>query len=99
LVTSSFPSIFGPNGDKPVDLETVTAKFEQLTRDINSELMVELTPQQVALGFLKIANENMGRPIRNATEARGFATENHNLVTYGGAGPRRYFFLYVEPVN
>jgi 5-oxoprolinase (ATP-hydrolysing) len=28
----------------------------------------------------------MCRPIRNATEARGFATLDHNLVSFGGAG-------------
>lgn len=88
LVTSSFPSIFGLKGNEPLDVEIVSEKFEQLTKEINLELKTSLTPQQVAIGFLKVANEEMGRPIRNATEARGFATENHNLVTYGGAGPQ-----------
>jgi len=95
LVTSSFPSIFGPKGDEPLDIEIVRTKFEELTKDIKSELKLELSLQEVALGFLKIANENMGRPIRNATEARGFATESHNLVTYGGAGPRKLFAIFL----
>jgi 5-oxoprolinase (ATP-hydrolysing) len=38
------------------------------------------------LGFIRMANESMARPIRNVTEARGFATNAHNLVTFGGAG-------------
>ena len=88
-MTNSFPSIFGPNGNEPLDVETVADKFDKLTKVINNKLKVKLTPEQVALGFLNVANENMGRPIRNATEARGYATEDNNLVTYGGAGPRK----------
>jgi 5-oxoprolinase (ATP-hydrolysing) len=54
--------------------------------EINKDLDVKLTPEEVALGFIKMANETMARPIRNITEARGFATNSHNLVTFGGAG-------------
>jgi 5-oxoprolinase (ATP-hydrolysing) len=43
-------------------------------------------PKKTWLGFIKMANETMARPIRNTTEARGFATNAHNLVTFGGAG-------------
>lgn len=43
--------------------------------------------QSLTLGIaVNVANETMSRPIRNATEARGFAPEKHNLVSFGGAG-------------
>jgi 5-oxoprolinase (ATP-hydrolysing) len=41
---------------------------------------------EVAYGFIKIANETMTRPIRSLTEARGHDTSKHRLATFGGAG-------------
>ncbi|WYZ43436.1 hypothetical protein EsH8_VI_001135 [Colletotrichum jinshuiense] len=86
LVLSSFPSIFGDGADAPLDAAVVAAKFARLTADFNAQTAQSLTPHDVALGFLDVANETMSRPIRNATEARGFAPENHHLVSFGGAG-------------
>ncbi|KAF3768783.1 hypothetical protein M406DRAFT_250695 [Cryphonectria parasitica EP155] len=86
LVPSSFPWIFGPNADQPLDTAVIVQKFNDITADFNSQTGQSLSPEDVALGFLNIANEAMSRPIRNATEARGFAPENHNLVCFGGAG-------------
>ncbi|ETS82095.1 hypothetical protein PFICI_07097 [Pestalotiopsis fici W106-1] len=86
LVVSSFPSIFGENADQPLDQDVVTAKFQEITADFNSQTSQNLTAEEVALGFLDVANEAMSRPIRNTTEARGFAPEKHNLVSFGGAG-------------
>ncbi|KAH8892112.1 hypothetical protein GQ53DRAFT_841002 [Thozetella sp. PMI_491] len=86
LVLSSFPSIFGENANEPLDVQVVKEKFASLTAEFNSQTSQNLTPEEVALGFLNVANETMSRPIRNTTEARGFAPESHNLVTFGGAG-------------
>lgn len=86
LVLSSFPSIFGPNADQPLDTIIISQKFKDITVDFNAQTGQNLSPEDVALGFLNIANETMSRPIRNATEARGFAPEKHNLVSFGGAG-------------
>ncbi|KAL3474796.1 Hydantoinase B/oxoprolinase-domain-containing protein [Aspergillus californicus] len=86
LLLSSFPSIFGPNADQPLDYEVTVRKFHEITEEINSQTGQKLSAEQVALGFLNIANETMSRPIRNATEARGFHPERHNLVSFGGAG-------------
>lgn len=86
LVLSSFPSIFGKKADEPLDYDIVSAKFTDLTEDFNQQTSKQLTPEEVALGFLNVANETMSRPIRNITEARGFSPETHNLVSFGGAG-------------
>lgn len=86
LVLSSFPSIFGHNADEPLDSEIASAKFKNITQDFNRQTSQQLTPEEVALGFLNVANETMSRPIRNITEARGFSPEAHNLVSFGGAG-------------
>lgn len=86
LVLSSFPSIFGKNADEPLDTEIVAAKFRTITEEFNRQTSQQLTPEEVASGFINVANETMSRPIRNITEARGFSPEAHNLVSFGGAG-------------
>lgn len=86
LVLSAFPAIFGENADQPLDYETTASRFAGLTKEINLQNNQSLSPEEVALGFINIANEAMSRPIRNSTEARGFAPDKHNLVSFGGAG-------------
>ncbi|KAI2733298.1 hypothetical protein CBS147332_313 [Penicillium roqueforti] len=86
LVLSSFPAIFGPNANQHLDLDVTKQKFDELTREINEQTGQKLTPEEVAFGFLDVANETMTRPMRNATEVRGFAPSSHTLVSFGGAG-------------
>ncbi|SCU81156.1 LADA_0B11496g1_1 [Lachancea dasiensis] len=86
LVPELFPKIFGPNENESLDLEATNQKFEGLTKTINADLETNLTVDEVAHGFLKVANESMARPIRALTEARGHVTSDHQLVTFGGAG-------------
>ncbi|GAB1212165.1 hypothetical protein ATERTT37_001295 [Aspergillus terreus] len=90
LLPEYFPHIFGPNEDQPLDLEATTKLFTELTQKINTERkqagQSEYTPEEIALGFLKVADESMARPIRNLTEARGFETASHHLACFGGAG-------------
>ncbi len=44
------------------------------------------TPLELAEGFVKVANANMVRPIRNISVARGYDPREYVLVTFGGAG-------------
>ncbi|SPO02914.1 probable 5-oxo-L-prolinase [Cephalotrichum gorgonifer] len=85
-----FPKIFGPNEDQPLGTEIVLQKFEELTARINEDNraqgLAELTPEEVALGFLRVADEVMARPIRALTESRGFSASSHILACFGGAG-------------
>ena len=67
LDLSSFPAIFGKNADEPLDVEVVKQKFKEITEEFNAQTSQALTPEEVAAGFLNIANETMSRPIRNAT--------------------------------
>lgn len=86
LLPDFFPKIFGPNEDESLDLETTEEKFIQLTKTINLDLSTNLTPYEVANGFINVANEAMARPIRAITEAKGHIVSDHYLVTFGGAG-------------
>ncbi|WWD04682.1 hypothetical protein V865_002753 [Kwoniella europaea PYCC6329] len=86
LHIDSFPKIFGPTENMPLDYEIVKEKFQALTDQINKENSSNLTPAEVASGFINVANSSMARPIRALTEQRGFRTSAHNLSCFGGAG-------------
>ncbi|TVY30730.1 Uncharacterized protein LHYA1_G000358 [Lachnellula hyalina] len=71
-----------------LDLLTVISKFSELTKIINAEKDgdSQMTPEEIANGFITVANASMSRPIRNISEGRGFDTSAHNLACFGGAG-------------
>ncbi|OAP65469.1 hypothetical protein AYL99_01441 [Fonsecaea erecta] len=86
LLPDFFPKIFGKNEDEGLDPEASKKLFEELTNEINSKTNKNMSADEVAYGFIKIANETMTRPIRSLTEARGHDTSQHRLATFGGAG-------------
>jgi len=91
-----FPKIFGPTEDQPLDIDAVRIAFEAEADTINFELGLDgkddskpkLTPEEVALGYVRVANEAMCRPIREITESKGVETAAHALAAFGGAGPQ-----------
>ena len=85
LVVTKFPSIFEKDANQPLEIEATKTKFYDLTADVVAQTGQKLSPEQIALGFLDVADETMSRPIRNATEARGFSPDRHNLVSFGSA--------------
>ncbi|XP_014239641.1 5-oxoprolinase isoform X2 [Cimex lectularius] len=91
LLPEYFPKIFGPDEKEPIDKEAALEQFEQLKEEINSFLSSEgeknkLSVEEVAMGFIKVANESMCRPIRALTQGKGFDTRDHVLTCFGGAG-------------
>ncbi|KAF7661762.1 hypothetical protein LDENG_00253540 [Lucifuga dentata] len=46
----------------------------------------EMSVEEVAMGFIRVANEAMCRPIRALTQAKGHDTSQHVLACFGGAG-------------
>lgn len=60
--------------------------LQELADQVNSETGKSLSVDEVAYGFLAVANETMTRPIRSITEAKGHDTSKHRLATFGGAG-------------
>ncbi|KAL1859520.1 hypothetical protein VTK73DRAFT_7577 [Phialemonium thermophilum] len=89
LIPEYFPHIFGEHEDQPLDTNITRKLFEKLKDEINASLPPEssrLTAEEVALGFLRVANESMCRPIRTLTEARGHDAAHHDLAVFGGAG-------------
>lgn len=91
ILPEYFPKIFGPKENEPLDYELTRKKFGELQSEINAHLKAsgdsrELSIEQVALGFIRVANETMCRPIRALTQSRGLDTASHVLSCFGGAG-------------
>ena len=87
-----FPHIFGPNNDLPLDTQGSWEAMRELTTSINSYYADRgkepLSVEEVAMGFIEVANEVMVRPIREISVMRGFDIKDHILATFGGAGPQ-----------
>ncbi|XP_058790910.1 5-oxoprolinase [Phymastichus coffea] len=93
LLPEYFPKIFGSNENEPLDKLCTLEGFGKLTEKINDFLIAEgksenekLSIEEAAMGFIKIANEAMCRPIRALTQAKGYDTSRHVLACFGGAG-------------
>ncbi|XP_028029518.1 5-oxoprolinase [Bombyx mandarina] len=90
LLPEYFPKIFGPDENEPLDRAATVTAFEKMTEDINAFLKQdggnEMTTEEVAMGFINVANEAMCRPIRALTTARGHDAAQHALACFGGAG-------------
>eukprot|EP00741_Cyanophora_paradoxa_P015448 tig00020892_g14911.t1 len=92
LLPEFFPKIFGPSEDQPLDADGTRAAFEKITDEINAYFASHgggtgpMTPDEVAYGFIRVANEAMCRPIRSITQAKGYDVTDHILACFGGAG-------------
>ena len=75
-----FPAIFGPDADRPLDVDATRAAFETLAAEIGKP------PEEVAEGFLRIAVENMANAIKTISVQRGYDVQEYCLTVFGGAG-------------
>lgn len=90
VLPSYFPHIFGTNRDEPLGrIESIEA-FEHFRDEINGHYLKEglspLSLEEVALGFIEVANDTMMKPILEVSTAKGFDIRTHHLVAFGGAG-------------
>jgi 5-oxoprolinase (ATP-hydrolysing) len=81
-----FPSLFGPGGDEPLDVEAVHRGFSVLASRIHEATGDPRTTDQVAEGFLTIAVENMANAIKHISVQRGYDVTEYVLQCFGGAG-------------
>ncbi|MGD9949385.1 MAG: hydantoinase B/oxoprolinase family protein [Desulfobulbus sp.] len=81
-----FPSVFGPGGDQSLDSEVVRLRFAELALDISAATGRDTTPEGVAVGFLRIAVENMANAIKTISVQRGYDVTGYTLQCFGGAG-------------
>ncbi len=81
-----FPAVFGPEGDQPLDVEAVAARFEALAGEVERKTGLRRSPAEIAEGFLRIAVENMAAAIKKVSIQRGHDVADYTLVSFGGAG-------------
>lgn len=81
-----FPKIFGPGKDQGLDEEATRSKFRLLMGTMHEMDDKSMSMEEVALGFIRVANESMCRPIRSITEGKGLDSSSHVLSCFGGAG-------------
>ncbi|WFD05087.1 5-oxoprolinase (ATP-hydrolyzing) [Malassezia vespertilionis] len=86
LAVDMFPKIFGPAENEGLDVEASIRGFEALAQQIHHETGRKMSVDEIANGFIRVANEVMTRPIRALTQARGYSTSKHVLASFGGAG-------------
>ncbi len=71
----------------PLNESAVETRLQEIG-SAAAEAGFQMTPQQLAAGFLAIANQNMASAIRSVSIARGYDPKAHLLVAFGGAGPQ-----------
>jgi 5-oxoprolinase (ATP-hydrolysing) len=86
IVPEFFPRVFGPGGDEPLDADIVRAKFAALADEVSAATGTRRTPEEVADGYLRIANENMANAIKQVSIQRGYDVSGYALNCFGGAG-------------
>jgi 5-oxoprolinase (ATP-hydrolysing) len=81
-----FPRVFGPNADQPLDREIVMHRFNEMAQSITRATGQSMTPEQLAQGFIDIANANMANAIKKISVQRGYDVTRYALTVFGGAG-------------
>ncbi|WP_426265522.1 hydantoinase B/oxoprolinase family protein [Sphingomonas sp. LHG3443-2] len=86
IVPELFPAVFGPDGDQPLDAAAAFARIEEVREALLEATGKALSAEEIAEGFLAIANENMVAAIRKISVARGHDVGRYTLACFGGAG-------------
>jgi len=88
LVPDLLPKTFGPDYQQPLYIDVTRKQFKKLTTRINETLGSRFTINEVAEGFLEVANQVMCRAVRRVSVARGYDLRQHTLICFGGAAPQ-----------
>ncbi|MGE5162017.1 MAG: hydantoinase B/oxoprolinase family protein, partial [Betaproteobacteria bacterium] len=81
-----FPHVFGPRGDQALDADVVRERFAELAARIRAATGRDLSPEQVAEGYIDIAVGNMAEAIKRISVQRGHDVTRYTLSVFGGAG-------------
>ncbi|MFJ6771919.1 hydantoinase/oxoprolinase family protein, partial [Kitasatospora sp. NPDC091257] len=76
-----FPRVFGPKRDQPLDSRLTRRRFIELAERIG-----DLSAEEAAEGFLRIAVGNIANAIKRISVQRGHDVTRYALTTFGGAG-------------
>ncbi|HXA38207.1 MAG TPA: hydantoinase B/oxoprolinase family protein [Phenylobacterium sp.] len=75
-----FPSVFGPQGDQPLDPDAARARLADLAEAMGADSV-----EAAAEGFVAVAVEQMAQAVRRISTERGFDPRDHALTAFGGA--------------
>lgn len=81
-----FPKVFGEGADQPLDRDVVTKQFDHLVKKINSATGSQFDREQLALGCVDVAVQNMADAIRKISIEQGYDVTHYTLACFGGAG-------------
>ncbi|MFC7537356.1 hydantoinase B/oxoprolinase family protein [Sphingomonas sp. GCM10030256] len=82
ILGEEFPAVFGPSGDLALDLDASRARLQEVADALGGAKSLE----EIAEGFLAIADDNMAAAIRKISIARGHDVTRYTLACFGGAG-------------
>ncbi|MEM6895854.1 MAG: hydantoinase B/oxoprolinase family protein [Pseudomonadota bacterium] len=75
-----FPAVFGPGGDKKLDGDAAHRGLADLAA------AAQMSVEEAAAGFLRIAVDNMANAIKKISVERGHDVADYTLQCFGGAG-------------
>ena len=81
-----FPTVFGPNGDQPLDHAAVATRFDALAAEVTEATGRPTEPLDLAEGFVAIAVQSMAEAIKSISIQRGHDLSGYVLNCFGGAG-------------
>lgn len=81
-----FPSLFGPNGDQPLDRDAVEARFADICAQVEAQTGRVMSARDAAQGFIAVAVDSMANAIKRISVARGHDVARYTLASFGGAG-------------
>jgi len=81
-----FPNVFGPEANEPLDRDAVVERFSAMAAEVLAATGREMSPEQLAEGFLQIAVGNMAEAIKRISVQRGHDVTEYALTVFGGAG-------------
>ena len=91
-----FPSIFGPDGDMPIDGVVVRERFAALAAQVQHEKGMAPDPRATAAGFLRVAVSHMANAIKQVSLEKGHDVAEFALQCFGGAGGQHACLVAAE---
>lgn len=82
-----FPACFGHDAKQPLDVHAARTRIGELAARA-ARPQAPMSAEEAAAGFVRIANENMAKPIKEISIGRGYDVREYALVCFGGAGPQ-----------
>ncbi len=83
-----FPQVFGPNRNEKLNVVKTRVSFEKLRNEVNFKTDSDFSIEELAIGFVNIANEKMSSAIKKVSVSRGYDIRTHSLISFGGAAPQ-----------